>query len=161
MSSIHSRPKWPTSLLASCIASNLYAGGTTNCTSLWSLCVWLPHGYKTPSIKHSCPFCLKYCLTSWDISSLTFMVLSFPDGYLAKNWVCLLSPNPFRCSYPCGRGFQDKGTNYPLMTSIDFHQNIRAIYCGLENGPTSISFNVLIPWNLDNASASMLDFPEW
>ena len=70
MSNIHLRPRWPISLWAWHIASNLYFGGTTNCNLLWSHIAQILHWYRTPSCKHS----FSHCLSSWDISSLIFTV---------------------------------------------------------------------------------------
>ena len=58
-----------------------------NFNSLQSHLFRFPHWYRTPSFNHSCPFCLKYSFTSWDISSPTFTVWSFPFSIQVITWL--------------------------------------------------------------------------
>ena len=150
MSSILTRPRWPTSLWAPHIVSNLYLSETTNCNLLWSHLAQLPHQYRTLPTSKAVPFASNIAFTTvtspHPLYSIQFLVF-YPGNYLVNSCVCLLGLNPIYHGHPCGRRLQNQGTDGLLMTSIKLHNGIRAFLCGLEDSLDYFCLDVLILWD--------------
>ena len=78
--------RWPTWFWAPHMASSLYSSGTTVAILLQSHLAWSICQYRTPSHKHSFPLCLRYCFSSWDICSPTFIVSNFLFSIQVTTW---------------------------------------------------------------------------